>query len=150
MTKDEALKLALEALEEIALAGMSGSGQESDEGMKAWHARRAWEFIGIAARQLTAIKKALAQPAQEPVAWLELLREAKDNCKASIVEEGISASRKEYRIELEARLTAALNASPPKRPWVGLTDEEASWCQAPSTIQTWKRIEAKLKEKNFD
>ena len=40
-----------------------------------------------------------------------------------------------------------------KRPWVGLTDEEASWCQAswcqaPSTIQTWKRIEAKLKEKN--
>jgi hypothetical protein len=39
-------------------------------------------------------------------------------------------------------------ASPPKRPWVGLTDEEASWCQAPSTIQTWKRIEAKLKEKN--
>ena len=90
--------------------------------------------------------KAAAQP--EPVAWLELLREAKDNCKASIVEEGISASRKEYRIELEARLTAALNASPPKRPWVGLTDEEASWCQAPSTIQTWKRIEAKLKEKN--
>jgi hypothetical protein len=37
-----------------------------------------------------------------------------------------------------------------QRPWVGLTDEEASWCQAPSTIQTWKRIEAKLKEKNFD
>ena len=36
----------------------------------------------------------------------------------------------------------------PKRPWVGLTEEEASWCQAPSTIQTWKRIEAKLKEKN--
>jgi len=35
-----------------------------------------------------------------------------------------------------------------QRQWVGLTDEEASWCQAPSTIQTWKRIEAKLKEKN--
>ena len=66
MTKErEALKMALEALEEIALAGMSGTGQESDEGMKAWHARRAWEFIGIATRQLTAIKEALAQPAQE-------------------------------------------------------------------------------------
>ena len=48
---------------------------------------------------------------QEPVAWMELLREARDNCKASIVEEGISAIRKEYRIDLEARLTAALNAA---------------------------------------
>jgi hypothetical protein len=36
----------------------------------------------------------------------------------------------------------------PQREWVGLTDEEASWCQAPSTIETWKRIEAKLREKN--
>ena len=41
-----------------------------------------------------------------------------------------------------------LYTTPPKRPWVGLTDDEASWCQAPSTIQTWKRIEAILKEKN--
>ena len=49
---------------------------------------------------------------QEPVAWLELLREARDNCQASIVEEGISSGRKEYRIGLEARLTAALNTSP--------------------------------------
>jgi hypothetical protein len=50
---------------------------------------------------------------QEPVVCRELLREARDNCKASIVEDGISASRKEYRIDLEARLTAALNASHP-------------------------------------
>jgi hypothetical protein len=42
-----------EALESIALAGMSGCGQESEEGMRDWHARRAWEFIGIAARALT-------------------------------------------------------------------------------------------------
>jgi hypothetical protein len=41
-----------EALESIALAGMSGSGQESEEGMRDWHARRAWEFIGIAARAI--------------------------------------------------------------------------------------------------
>ena len=76
------------------------------------------------------LREALAeQPAQqEPVAWRELLREARDNCKASIVEEGISASRKEYRIDLEARLTAALNTSPQlapaQRTWVGLTKEE--------------------------
>ena len=41
-----------------------------------------------------------------------------------------------------------LYTTPPQRTWVGLTDEEASWCQAPSTIETWKRIEAKLRKKN--
>jgi len=63
---------------------------------------------------------------QEPVAWIELLREARDNCKASIAEEGISATRKEYRIDLEARLSAALDAAPvsAKREWVDLTDDE--------------------------
>jgi len=50
--KTVALELAIDALESIALAGMSGSGQESEEGMRDWHARRAWEFIGIAARAL--------------------------------------------------------------------------------------------------
>ena len=97
------------------------------------------------------------EPAQqEPVAWMELLREARDNCKASIVEEGISASRKEYRIDLEARLTAALNTSPPaQRTWVGLTDEEiqTEWVLTPQNDRAegiWfgRRIEAKLKEKN--
>ncbi len=109
--KDEALRLALEALE---------------------YPGPSW----LEARQpaITAIKQALEEtprvsPEPEPVAWRELLREARDNCKASIVEEGISASRKEYRIDLEARLTAALNTSPqraegeaPKRE--PLTDEQ--------------------------
>jgi len=59
--KDDALlTIARDALEEIALAGMSGSGQESEEGMRDWHARRAWEFIGIAARAKTAIDAAIA------------------------------------------------------------------------------------------
>ncbi|MEN2672613.1 hypothetical protein [Herbaspirillum huttiense] len=59
--KDDALlTIARDALEEIALAGMSGSGQESEDGMRDWHARRAWEFIGIAARAKTAIDAALS------------------------------------------------------------------------------------------
>jgi hypothetical protein len=41
-----------QALEEIAFAGMSGTGQESQDGLRDWHARRAWEFIGIAARAI--------------------------------------------------------------------------------------------------
>jgi nitroreductase len=52
-----------EALEEIALAGMSGSGQESEEALQAWHARQAWKFIAIAARALEAHKAALTAPA---------------------------------------------------------------------------------------
>ena len=58
--KDDALTIARDALEEIALASMSGSGQESEDGMRDWHARRAWEFIGIAARAKTAIDAAIA------------------------------------------------------------------------------------------
>lgn len=61
---NKALADAIDALEQIALAGMSGSGQESQEGMRDWHARRAFEFIGIAARALEPARAALA--AQEP------------------------------------------------------------------------------------
>jgi hypothetical protein len=56
-----ALEIARDALAEIALAGMSGSGQESEEGMRDWHARRAWDFIAIAARAKTKIDAAIAQ-----------------------------------------------------------------------------------------
>lgn len=108
------------------------------------------------------MREALAeQPAQqqEPVAGFELLREARDNCKASIVEEGISASRKEYRIDLEARLTAAMNTSPPaSKPWVGLTDEEiievihplvmADMADEATDYEIARAIEAKLRERN--
>lgn len=57
-----------EALREIALAGMSGTGQESEEAMLAWHARRAWEFIGIAARALSPASpegRASTEPAED-------------------------------------------------------------------------------------
>jgi len=59
------MQQALEALEEIALAGMSGSGQESEEGMRDWHARQAWKFIGIAARAKDPLREALAAPATQ-------------------------------------------------------------------------------------
>jgi hypothetical protein len=91
----------------------------------------------------------LAQPAQEPVAWLDLLKEARDNCKASIAEDGISAMRKEYRVDLERRLTAALT-TPQQRPWVGLTGQEQALIvsvskDVPDAIY---RANAKLKELN--
>lgn len=60
-TTEGALRIALEALEEIALAGMSGTGMESEDAMTAWHARQAWNFIGIAARAKDAARAALAK-----------------------------------------------------------------------------------------
>lgn len=39
-----------------------------------------------------------------------LLREARDNCQASIAEEGISNERREYRRGLLARLVAVVGA----------------------------------------
>jgi hypothetical protein len=55
MTKDEALKLALEALENLIIYDYSG---QPDNGI---------DLAG--AEAITAIKEALAQLAQEPVAW---------------------------------------------------------------------------------
>jgi hypothetical protein len=70
----------MEALETIAYAGMSGSGQESEEALTEWRARRAWQFISIAACALEKFQTAqptikdcltVAQPlteqAQQPV-----------------------------------------------------------------------------------
>ena len=65
-TLREAAAAALDALEEIALAGMSGTGQETEEGIRAWHARQAWKFIGIAARALDPLRAALADADRTP------------------------------------------------------------------------------------
>jgi hypothetical protein len=104
MTDKEAMNVALEALEPFSTPNWAGTG------------------VDKANEAITALKERLAQPEQEPVAWINLLKEARDNCKASIVEDGISALRKEYRIDLENRLTAAINTHPPQRK--PMTDEQ--------------------------
>ena len=63
-TDRDLMQQALDALEEIALAGMSGTGQESKEAMTEWHARQAWKFIGIAARALDPLRARLSEPVQ--------------------------------------------------------------------------------------
>jgi len=64
MTKDEALKLALEALEKIAFAGMAAPPEMSEDGRTKWHAQEAFNFIGIAAWALDSVKE--AQPDRIP------------------------------------------------------------------------------------
>ena len=58
-----------------------------------------------------------------------------------------------YRLiqEAEAELVAYLTtpqAAPPRREWQGLTEEEAAACWSDSAVDTWRAIEAALREKN--
>ena len=126
MTKDEALKLALEALE---------SFKEISDFTPA-----------IAINAIIVIKEVLAQPEQEPVAYLD---------------EGLGAFywAKDYKKDVGFR---ALYTTPPqeqrscdKRTWVGLTDEDLHPIADEYRILfgSWvhdfaRAIEAKLKEKN--
>ena len=115
MTKDEALRLAWDALQQIAHVSATD-----------------YEYQQWAVEAITAIKEALAQPEQEPVACVEYIPCCTDQtcskCKA---------------------------ATQPQRTWVGLTDEEIVLIVADCAsshqhmdIQFAKAIEAKLKAKN--
>ena len=140
MTKDEALKLALEALEELndteqtyaaidrgdaaitaikealALPAIpEGYKQETD-----------WE--GIAADQAMTI--ALMKSEQEPVGVIQHLDELNEKWTKHLP------------------IGTKLYTSPPKREWVGLTDLERLSCQSFCPAQTVINTEAKLKEKN--
>ena len=92
----------------------------------------------------TAIKESLTVAEQEPVAWTTM-PEAEDWCFVS--------SSKDPTGKLEGKWFP-LYAAPPRREWVGLTDEEItqgnkeSWVdfQAFQSAVWW--AEAKLREKN--
>jgi len=121
----EALKLALEALEE------SKTNNDSME----FHDRKN--------KAITAIKEALAQPEQEPVAWV---------CYG--VGDKKDIDFEQYDVDA-LPVGTNLYTTPPQRTWIGLTDEEVAnfasrlWPLAEKQVSDRLRaIEAKLKEKN--
>ena len=77
----------------------------------------------------------LVQPAQEPVGTF-------------IKAEHGNYPMLHWHNPYVAKVGDSLYTAPPQRPWVGLTAEEAAECWTTSATQTWKNIEAKLKEKN--
>ena len=131
MSKDEALKQALEAL-------------ERGETELRWKA-------------IAAIREALAQPEQEPVAWRNAaLRVGEDLC--SVGPFGYYDMTAEQWLDW-ALSVVTVHAPPASKPWVGLTDDEihdiydAVAKQEPYAMAVTRRnigraIEAKLKEKN--
>ena len=85
-------------------------------------------------KRITALREALAQPEQEPVAWMGAHDRTDLYC------------RKPPQADVIPLYTA-----PPQREWVGLTDEEQEiicdkcWDDPQMFIEA---VEAKLKEKN--
>ena len=195
MTKDEALKLALEVLElnnsewkDLADSGDSGYWKAEDQ-----------DHYQQTNKAITAIKEALAQP--EPVECdMDVLcigctpRNSDGSCPSqkpngacNCYEKGFRDGSNEFKelyaaqpeqepvawgcsrfIEDDNGLQIGtdepelawgkfapddngwwpLYTTPPKRPWVGLTDEEIESCANWRWMTTCRAIEAKLKEKN--
>jgi len=124
MSKDEALKLALEALETYQQAN---------------------KFLDVCNPAITAIKEALAQSEQEPVAIVE----ASWND-----DEGFMLVK---RLAEKLPKGSHLYTTPPQRTWVGLTEEEIDQGLLRSdyafkTAEAWRAgvvfAMTKLKEKN--
>jgi hypothetical protein len=84
----------------------------------------------------------LAQPAQEPVAWTLLLTGEHHGIIGEAGEKFIGAPECYQRVNVYT--------TPPKREWVGLTDEDYVEMGLSLSLIEWqhKAIEAKLKEKN--
>jgi hypothetical protein len=81
-----------------------------------------------------------AQPEQEPVAWGFRHHDG-------AIYDCISP---EEHADCEGEYNVPLYDTPPKRPWVGLTDEEIEQMGLSNYIKVVRETEAKLKEKNFD
>jgi hypothetical protein len=156
MTKDEALKLAMEALKNAYWP------TESDL-MPAHNTKECAEAI-------TAIREALAQPEQEPVAWMSPswidpdTRGWQSDSFESIPIEGwlpiyITPPQRTEPVCPECKagvlyecVACSSNNYPPQRTWVGLTGEEIQSCWdgdlSPYQMQCIREIEAKLRELN--
>ena len=105
MTKDEALKLALEALKEYCEHGAI--------------------FMPITA--VEAIEQALAAPVQEPVVWFDLLKQAEEVVRSKpLWKKYIDGTPLANDIAVWMASFAQEHITPPaaQRQWVGLTDEQ--------------------------
>ena len=140
----QALELALEALEDSIDTVRHQYETDWRHGMPTRLVQLERMKIGVEGheRAITAIKEALAQPEQEPVAYL-------------------SNKRQRLNIEIKPQTFVEiptvtdwempLYMKPPQRTWVGLTDDEIVGCATGLIVggmEFAKAIEQALKEKN--
>ena len=145
MTKDEALRLALDALEN--LFGTPPTQWGGDVAV--------WRLGGSYRTQqaIAAIKEALAAPVQEPVGWIS--NKDFEPIRIRIMQEAYELADNndpEGYNAIKVMCGDVQKMLSPQRTWVGLTDEEIKECLQDLPTQTIdvyaRRIEAKLKEKN--
>jgi len=100
-------------------------------------------------KAITAIKEALAQPEQEPVAWADLRKEAQQIVESKFLwKKFIDGTPLSNDIACWMAEFAQQYATPPQRTWVGLTDDDEIPWDGVDAKSFAKAIEAKLKEKN--
>lgn len=129
----------LDSVRDAEAAAIRARGREmTDLERKAM--KRVFELLEIAQGDLRdateILRQALAQPEQEPVAWM---------CSDELVRKGyirISNSRDET-------WNIPLYTEPPKREWVGLTDEELPQGATYEFDRGVRWAETQLKEKNL-
>ena len=118
MTDKEAIKIAFHTLVNLTSVDEYGSKEE------------------IISKHTTmgTLRQALAQSDnQEPVAWMSTVKD--------------DSAFDKFRFAQSDMYPTPVYTAPPKREWVGLTDEEivaCGWCD----LKFARNIEAKLKEKN--
>ena len=143
MTK-EALKLALEALEQTLQTlddeNAKPGGAIADT---IWHSEHEtlFDYLGS---EITAIKEALAQPEQEPkhvatVAEVHMSRYTIEWTNGPLPERAQGFMPPHH--------SARLYATPPQRPWVGLTDDE--WFEFWRVSQVADATEAEIDFNDF-
>jgi len=122
MDKNKALKLALEFVENVHLGEWQGSTERQEE-------------------IVTAINKALAQPAQEPTKYSFRAHWEADGCIGVVA----AIERLDGGVHLLKDIIDA-----PQRPWVGLTLDEIALIHAnyPNPQGFGLALQAKLKERN--
>ena len=169
MTKDEALRLALEALEKLwniiddidTYSDMAKADEKLYRSLVERRQRQRFEETGISTDgyelhggAITAIKAALlsrsdGEAKDEPVEtdWERIARVQNAKLMAVCDEAGGFEKLCEIMDKYEA-------ITPTQRTWVGLTDEEIAEAlgdEIDSVYMTdFRRVEAKLKDKNYD
>ena len=147
MTQDEALKLALKALELVNIEFVCNG---------AHHAKKDRHELGDECpvtdryrQSIIAIKEALSEQEQEPVAWMSEHRF--DELRKGFTVMTTLTKQRAFEDDV------AFYTTPPQRTWVGLTDDEITELHHEikvrlmgtyKTEDIYRAIEAKLKDKN--
>ena len=134
MTQTEALRLALEALENSE--DLVRENAYSAEQLYGNYPARQGKVRGL---------KALVEDHEKAITAIKAALEAKDEPLQSVW--NTLPSNKDVEDAMRMKRLQQLS-TPPQRTWVGLTDGEISDCMEMSIQKTCRAIEAKLKEKN--